>query len=310
MFLSKLYLFCGKGSKDAALVLYSGVTYLCPIPTYMALKMYLIDELYIRLFYARYVRLAPSGWKWKNLQNSYWRLYLNDSAGATIRLSQTEYQLQPNQFYFVPAGVRFDTDLSITLGHFYVHFDIIGLPSIAMREFFDGVLAVPTEKLLLQKAYGLVECLKVDETPNLARQCQVKALVYENLANYLASLDPTQTERSLQLGQALRAVAPALEYIETHLAERLYNGELAALCNLNEDYFIRRFRQSVGQSPGEYIRSQRLKRAAQQLVFTSASLDEIAARTGFGSRFYLTRLFSRYMHISPVAYRQASAKQG
>jgi AraC-like DNA-binding protein len=66
-------------------------------------------------------------------------------------------------------------------------------------------------------------------------------------------------------------------------------SDLAQLCYLSEDYFTRRLRECVGQSPSHYIRERRVTIAAQQLLFSSASINHIAAATGFGNRLVSIR---------------------
>jgi transcriptional regulator GlxA family with amidase domain len=73
---------------------------------------------------------------------------------------------------------------------------------------------------------------------------------------------------------------------------------------MNTDYFIRRFRLSMGRTPGQYIQEQRVKVAEQQLLMTSRSIEQIAADQGFGSRSYFTRIFTRHTGVSPAAYRK------
>jgi transcriptional regulator GlxA family with amidase domain len=98
-------------------------------------------------------------------------------------------------------------------------------------------------------------------------------------------------------------VLAALHYIEDNIGERLINVHLARLCHLSEDYFIRRFRQSLGQSPVAYIQERRVTLAAQRLLFSSESIEVIAAQCGFGNRFYFSRVFKRHTGVAPAAYR-------
>jgi AraC-like DNA-binding protein len=95
-----------------------------------------------------------------------------------------------------------------------------------------------------------------------------------------------------------------LRYIEDNLGSSIANGELARHCHMSTDYFIRCFRQLMGRTPGQYIQEQRVKRAEQQLLMTSLSIEQIAADNGFGSRFYFTRVFTRHTGVSPAAYRK------
>jgi AraC-like DNA-binding protein len=62
----------------------------------------------------------------------------------------------------------------------------------------------------------------------------------------------------------------------------------------------------VNQTPAQYIVERRVKTAAQHLLFSDNSIERIATESGFGNRFYFTRVFSRHVGTSPVAYRKNS----
>ncbi len=102
------------------------------------------------------------------------------------------------------------------------------------------------------------------------------------------------------------ALAPALMHIEEQPANSLTVPQMAALCCLSPDHFARRFKAVIGQAPNEYLREQRVMRAAQMLLFSTKTLDEIADLCGFGSRHYLTRVFAQVMGVPPAAYRRGS----
>jgi len=122
----------------------------------------------------------------------------------------------------------------------------------------------------------------------------------------LATL-PVSSHRQLnRLMMQQHAVMPALRYIDEHLGEAMDNATLAAQCHLSEDHFIRRFRESVGQTPAQYVLDRRVSTAAQQLVFSSESIEAIADQTGFPNRFYFSRMFARRMGVPPAAYRNTS----
>ena len=78
------------------------------------------------------------------------------------------------------------------------------------------------------------------------------------------------------------------------------SGEIALT---SESRFIRCFRDATGQTPARYVQDRRLRRAAEALVATDRSIDEIAERCGFANRYYFTRVFSQRMGVSPARYR-------
>jgi AraC family transcriptional regulator len=262
------------------------------------------------LFAARRTLIDAQRWTLRNMQDSFWRLYMNSDDGAALVLAAegggdgVRYALEAQQLYFVPAGVRFSTATQGQIEHFYIHLDVLGMPQAAMQVLFGGPVLVPPHTHLQHEALALAAAVSDGERPGLLTQCRIKGLLYGSLAAYLAQLPAPLHEQYQRLAQAQAPVQPALQEIEARLGEPLSNGHLSQLCHLSEDYFIRLFRASVGQSPMQYLQAQRVRRAAQGLLFSGDSIEAIAAATGFGNRFYFSRVFARHMGLGPAAYRR------
>lgn len=274
-----------------------------------------IDNLHIRIFEMGWVYIYPARWKLTNVQDIYWRFYQNEADGAIIKLTEqgnnkvTTIPLSGGKAYFIPAGVHFDTDIDRKMRHFYVHFDVLGISEVAMRTIFNRPIYLPASSSdwLPNTANEIATRIQNEEpVEDVVLECGVKALIYEGLRLYLQSLPSEELSRAMQLINAVRPVLPAINYIRNNLTEQLINHELAEMCNMSEDYFIRRFKECLSQTPGDYIREQRVKLSAQQLLFSVDTIEQIAADTGFGSRYYLSRVFKSIMGISPAAYRKAT----
>ena len=280
----------------------------------------LLDNLHLRLFEADALPISDT-WNTRRVQSSFWRFYRNANDGAALELEEAGdgraaaaeaearlYPLQRGRLYFVPAGVRFSCRCAAAaVAHFYVHFDVLGLPSLALRELFARPIGLPPDDALEGRAGEIAAALAAGAPrDDLALQCRIKALLYEGLARHLEAVPADARERSLRRAARLAPVLPALEHIEAHLAERLPNARLAACCHLSGDHFLRRFRDCVGQTPAQYLLERRVTIAAQRLLFTDDSIERIAEGTGFGNRFYFSRVFTRRLGVSPAAYRKAS----
>ena len=57
----------------------------------------------------------------------------------------------------------------------------------------------------------------------------------------------------------------------------------------------------------EYLNSKRIEKAAQMLLMTELSMDEISREVGFNSAAYFSKLFKKYKGISPLKYRKTNA---
>ena len=264
----------------------------------------------IRLFGAETVQIGlPANlWNYEELRDPFWRLYYNDGDGAFLTLPSGEsVPLHAREFYVVPSGLSFRSRAAREVGHFYVHFDVLGVPRRVASELFGRPFHLPDAdvmKLQVQKLWGLSDT--TSDTPDalLVVELRVMSLLYEAMAQIINTISPEQVARSLHLSVQQETVRPALGFIDAHLAKPLTVAQLAQKCCLSEDYFIRRFRECLGVTPTLYIQEQRVNKAAQRLAFSDDTIERIIHETGFGSRYYFARIFKRFTGSSPAAYRK------
>jgi AraC-like DNA-binding protein len=266
--------------------------------------MELLRNLHLHLFRVDHITITPARWSLRAIRDGFWRLYCNDADGASITSGGRTEMLPVGRLAVVPARTLFSTDVPGPIGHFFVHFDALGLPRLAAQELFDRPLLIPECPALQERAAQLALQTAAGMPMDLAQECAVKAVLYESLGLYLSSIPPERMERCGRLTEGQEPVRPALRYIEENLGSELSNPALARLCCLNEDYFIRRFRACTGETPAMYIQERRVTMAAQRLLFSTDPVELIAAEMGFGSRNYFCRVFKQHTGVSPSCYRR------
>lgn len=98
-------------------------------------------------------------------------------------------------------------------------------------------------------------------------------------------------------------VQKALECVERNMDNTEYSvEEMSADLAMNRATLYRKLQGITGQTPKDFIRSIRLKRAAQLLRDTDLSISEIADHVGFSTRRYFTKLFKETFGILPSQY--------
>ena len=90
-----------------------------------------------------------------------------------------------------------------------------------------------------------------------------------------------------------------------NLAQSLTVERLAARAHMSTRTYLRQFKRSSGTSPIRWLITQRVQASLPLLETTSASIDEIAAATGFETATTFRHHFARAMRTSPSAYRRA-----
>ncbi len=96
------------------------------------------------------------------------------------------------------------------------------------------------------------------------------------------------------------------ELIQTHLFESLSLEELAALANLSLSTFKRKFQQIYQETPGRYLRQQKLIRASELLTSSELRVKDICYDCGFNDVTSFTKLFTAHFGSSPTKYRSTA----
>jgi len=263
-----------------------------------------LEDLVVTLLWGGFDDLPPGAWYHPSLSNYHWRLYQNDGPGGHLFLPNSVLDIEQQEVYLIPSGMELRSDNDQHFNQLYIHFDLSGVPPIVLQEIFPGPVKVPHSKVLCDMANELGNSMRSWGYSDFGNQCQMKGLAYSALGCYFRALSSDLLERCRLRLSALRPVLPALQYIQERLNQQITNDEMAKLCTMSEDYFIRRFREAIGLSPTQYVLRRRIGLSAQRLLFTNDTIDQIAEQTGFGDRFYFSRVFARQVGQPPAAYRR------
>ena len=115
--------------------------------------------------------------------------------------------------------------------------------------------------------------------------------------------DTAALETSARTGLPPARLRRVLEYIEANLDTNVRLNVLAAEVGVSAFHFSRLFKQSTGHSPHQYLLGRRLERAKTLLRQPQTSLAEISALTGFADQGHFTKVFRRFVGVSPSEYR-------
>ena len=261
------------------------------------------DRLSIRVLCVAMTTI-DSTWTAQHARDSFWRLYINNRDGAMLRSATGEHILTPGRVHMIPGWVNYSCINKQDIGHFYIHFDVVGIPTVLLRQIFDRPFMLPEEVTRDKSFISFFQHMEDGDTNSAAILCRCKSLLYWAFTDLLLQLPQEKVQLCDQAMASQQAVQPAVRHIDLHYNTAVSNSELASMCHMSEDYFIRRFRECVGQTPAQYVQERRVSEAAKQLIYTQNSIDQIAHDTGFGNRFYFSRVFNKHYEMGPAAYRK------
>jgi AraC family transcriptional regulator len=108
-------------------------------------------------------------------------------------------------------------------------------------------------------------------------------------------------------GLAPWQVKRARTFIDAHLAGPLRLSALAGEVRLSVSHFGRSFRKSFNETFVQYVTRMRVKRAQQMMAATNVNLCEIGLACGFADQAHFSRVFGRYIGVTPSKWRRHHA---
>lgn len=101
----------------------------------------------------------------------------------------------------------------------------------------------------------------------------------------------------------MNPVGKALWFIESHLAQEVTLGDIAAGAGVSRFHITRAFAAVAGLSAMRYVRGRRLSQAARALARGAPDIMTVALEAGYGSHEAFTRSFREQFDCTPESVR-------
>ena len=132
----------------------------------------------------------------------------------------------------------------------------------------------------------------------------IRAMIYQYLSEIPEKdfLDPEEN----QLSPGIRK---ALDAINSKIDSSLSNQELCKKAGMSRNQFYETFRKELGMTPGRYLLNVRMEFARRKLIYSSETIEEVAAAAGYADRFHFSKAFKKFFHTPPGNYRKPGKKK-
>ena len=188
--------------------------------------------------------------------------------------------LQP---YFNPAMMMYYKSFSEVL-HPLDSMNYIFSNEEAKHEIVDIITSIYREIIDQKKGYELAV--------NMHIQRFMLSLLRYDLENRLKTHDNHDAE----------FLQPIINYVETHLSDRINMQEVCSLVGMSYTYFSKLFKQKTGFSFTDFVNRKRISEAERLLVTENWQTQEIAEAVGIQNMTHFYELFKRYNKCTPKQY--------
>ncbi len=99
-----------------------------------------------------------------------------------------------------------------------------------------------------------------------------------------------------------------IRFVREHHEESLRLSALAERFFVSPSYLSRVFRQVTGLTLVQYINNVRIRQAMELLSKSNLSVSEVAEAVGYETQTHFSRIFKRFMGMTPMQYRKANRR--
>jgi AraC-like DNA-binding protein len=145
------------------------------------------------------------------------------------------------------------------------------------------------------------ECFAILEAPSPSAPAQM----HSNIANLLQALYENRFKDGSQEDEPVpSALERPLVRMRQHYADALRLSDLAPLAGMSVSHFIRTFKHSMGTSPIDWLRRERINQAKRRLIDSEEPIKEIARQCGYRDPYFFSKDFKKLTGHPPSAYRE------
>jgi len=131
----------------------------------------------------------------------------------------------------------------------------------------------------------------------------------EHLSPYSSSLQETILQVIIR--EFLRTSSKKHDLIRTvrnfmrdHLEKTMTLEGLAQQVGISKYHFLRKYKNLTGRTPMEDLRRVRVEAAKELILTTNLPLKAIAPKVGFANEYHLSRMFRKYLNLTPRYFRK------
>ena len=223
---------------------------------------------------------------------------------GTINIEGKDHRLSPHSFFIVNANTPhcYYADEKEPWSIYWVHF--AGEFSVQFYNKFielnDGAhINIPFERNRIAEFEYLIDLISIGISKDIFEYACM--LLYKTIGSFLYySLKST----SIMDNNNDKVIEEIKDYLKNNISEKITVSKIANEFHKSNSSIFSLFKKKTGYSIIHYFNLLKIQHACELINLTSMPIKEISYHLNFQDPLYFSRLFKKYMGVSPSEYRK------
>lgn len=253
------------------------------------------------------------------------------SGRAIFHLNGIDYELKPDDVFYIPQGSTFSCaakeelifisirfvgsiqsegiDMMRELWHIPIQHSFANCPD--MRTWFEAVYtsALSQHNFKMLEIRGYLNLIFAFLARVVEDNFSKDLSLEEDRKNMEALFDVKSIQKRIPKSLEPKndpRISAVLDYIIMHQTENLSYEKLCEIADVSESTLRRLFKAKTGKTISEFIRDIKMKNAARRLLVTNEPITAISYALGYETPSYFGKCFREVFGMSPLEYRKTS----
>ncbi len=219
------------------------------------------------------------------------------------------FEVKPNQYFLLPATdecTRYWADVKDPWTIYWIHFT-----GTVIQNFNDSlninVMKGPVQIPFNVKALDIWDKIyqSLEMGYSIENLCNANFCLYHLLAAFLFPDKHIEAEKNEQEDVIKNSIINMKESLDAKLTVE----DMALRHHLSTSHFSMMFRKSTGMPPIDYFIHLKMQKACQLLYANGSKIKDVAQELGYEDPYYFSRLFKKFMGLSPEQYKMSNNKR-
>ncbi|NER17872.1 AraC family transcriptional regulator [Spongiivirga citrea] len=228
-------------------------------------------------------------------------IYCTEGEG-TLKVRSEIKKIKPNNFFIVPKKTPHEywANEQNPWSIYWIHFDGSSSKHIFKRysQFMHESSIIPFENDRIKTFNQIFNIFLSDYVEPRLEYANVLGL------NFISSFVYYKVERSFELDTKNILVEKIIEFLNQNLHRSIKSEEIAKEFNRSPSHIFNLFKKKTGYSLIHFFNLKKMQKACEYINYTDFTAKEISYRVGFQDPLYFSRMFKKYMGVSPRLYKK------
>ncbi|WP_308991299.1 AraC family transcriptional regulator [Mariniflexile litorale] len=238
--------------------------------------------------------------KRKKNHDDYIFIYCVEGRGK-VKINDLNTTISPNEYIIIPKHTAhsYKSHKEDPWSIYWMHFDGIIANALYERHKLSYNKIIPFNNDRIKLFNQIFEIFNSNYIDTQLEYANILSLTF------LSSFIYNAIETSINIHKNDNLVGSIIDFLNYNIDKSYKSEDIAEEFNLSTSYIHTIFKKRTGYSLIHFFNLKKIQKACEYLNYTDLNIKEISIKLGINDALYFSRLFKKYMGVSPKTYKES-----